>query len=1325
LLAEVSQSDFVSRGQALVAAGQFQEAVKVCRLGLLGRPTTVDGRVVLGQALLALKRYDEVLAEMRVALELDQSAVPALLLKGEALLRKGDVAPAIEVLHTARQLTPADPRIMQLLGEAEHGPAPRVSGTHPSVDFLGEGATVAYPGKTGDESSGPEGYTKPTSMSSPGSARRSSKKRVVADPVRPPVAELSGTVEVDPDLEGVEVEDEIDFDDLAAPPRPGRAGGPRGAVISARGAGGPDGERGTAIGKKPTKQAVPATMPFQGDDDDDDDIALAETRSPEGRTMRAPGAAPVPGARPPGAAPVPGARPPGAAPVPGARPPGATAVRNAVAMPSGVIGEAPLPDRGPYSEAPSFAARGKGKSVPPPRSTPLSQQPAPLPQPLSAMTVRGPGAAGGPVAPPPGAPRAPIAAALPTMTAASPPPPSPHAPPAPYGVPSAKPNLPTMAIAPPPPYQQEPLFGEGVGAPSWASATMMPPQQHVDPRSVRAANEPTARPSELDPQILALMSGQPEPNPAVALDHVGLTPQQKAPKTGMRKTRSPLQVALWMLIGIVVIGGGVFAGFKIRNLRLEKQIVAARQRATDLAKDDMWKGWLDARDSLAEIVRASPTLGYRAALARTRALIAFEFGDGIADAKSEVDGLAGQGGLDGHLAAAYLALAMSDAKAAKTAADAALAASPDDPAAHYVAGNAALLAGDPKGAVTHMKTAFDKQPRPLYGVGLARAHAAAYSYEDAIAAVDKVLAGTADHPSAVIVRATVLAATGRIFPGSALANDVRAQLDRVVTQGKRPINEQKDGVSPAQVAFGHVALAQINFMRNDAKAAKSDLRLALGVNLDDQRFAEEMLDTLIALGELATARSAADKALKDYPGSRRARISFARVMLGQGRAADAIDIIGKQADVLQLPDALALRGQAYLASGDITNAKADFDAVLKRVPLHEPATIGRAWLEIATGEVDAATKRVAQRYSDKGSSAALTVVYAATLRRDPAQRETAKGILERLVQNGGGFELARAQLELARIYRDLGDYRNARPAYAAAASAGSLEARLEYGLLLIEDRDPIGGREMLDSLLRDAGERPPPLLVIEGARARLLVGDHANAEKLIELADKMSAVERWKLDRERGRLALRRSQFPQAVAALSRALDGCGNDGETFLLAAYVAVFDKPLADKVRKLAPERLKTRPEAKIVEGMLFVATEKYAEADQAYRDAKTALKAEKASPRRVAQADFGLGLVAYNQEAFTEALRTFELVMDQDPSLVDTYVFAAAIAKDQRRAFEFAQKAVQYNPDYPTAWLLVGKIASRLPGERKTLLNAINRLTQIAPTSDELKELRRLR
>lgn len=1267
----MSQSDFVSRGQALVAAGQFQEAVKVCRLGLLGRPTTVEGRVVLGQALLALKRYDEVLAEMRVALELDHTAIAAQILKAEALLRKGDVAPAIEALHTARQAAPGDPRILQLLGEAENGPAQR-SVAHPAVGFVSAGDARHAGAPIGEEDSGPDGYTKPeapkpelftspTSLQSPGSARRSSQKRSAPapEPTPPPavlaVGERTGTVEVDPELEGVEVEDDIDFDDLAAPPRPaarpGPIGGPRGAVISSRME-----EPGTTIGKKS------AARPRLFEDDDDE----LELRAPRG--------------------------------------PAAPPARNA---PS--IGE---------------LARNPAKSVPPPRSKPPTRDPAPPRAPAAVP----------PAAPLPPAPPPPVAAPMPPVVA----PPS-------FGGPTSTPFAPTMMqpaavpapsppMAPPPPLPQERLFADASGAPSWGSPMVPPP----DPAAFSAANEPTSRPSELDPQILALMSGQPpppQPNPSVALDpmsgsgslsgQVSGTPPKGALKTGMRKTRSRLAVVMWVVIGVVVIGGGVFAGFQIRAMRLEKQIVAARQRATDLAKADTWKGWRDARDSLAGIVHASPTIENRAALARTRALIAFEFGDGIVDAKRDVEELAGQGGHDGQIAAAFLALANHDVKAAKAAADAALAAGAEDPAAHYVAGQAALLAGDVTSAVTHMKAAMDKEARPLYTVGYANAQAAAYNWEAAITALDSVFAATPDHPAAVLARASVLAAGGRIYAGGALGNEVRAQLERVVGQGKRPLGEQQHGVSPAQVAFGHVALARVNFLRNDPKA-KNELKTALAVNLDDQGFAEEVADTLFLLGDLATARSAADKILKEWPNSRRARITLARILLAQARPADAIEMLTKQADVIALPDALALRGQAHLAARDLERAAADFDAALKKLATHEPALIGRAWVELATGKVDAATKRVAERYSAKGASPALTIVYAATLRRsaDAAQRDKAKELLEKLVQTAAGYDLARAQLELARIHRDAGDYRSARPVYSAAAIAGNFDARLEYGLLLIEDRDPTGGRDTLDALLAESGETPSPQLVIETARARMLAGDHAKAQALLELAGKLPGIETWKLDRERGRLALRKSQFDAAATALLQALDKCGSDTETFLLAADVGVYHKEIAEKVKKLAPARLKGRPEAKIIEGKQLIVAEKYAEAEEAYRQAKEALKAEKASPRRMAQADFGLGLVRYIREDFVEALRTFELVMDQDPSLIDTYTFAAEMAKDPRRSLQFAQRAVQYNPEYPYAWLLVGKAAHRAR-DRKAKAEAIKQLSQLDPTGEELKELRALR
>ena len=132
-------------------------------------------------------------------------------------------------------------------------------------------------------------------------------------------------------------------------------------------------------------------------------------------------------------------------------------------------------------------------------------------------------------------------------------------------------------------------------------------------------------------------------------------------------------------------------------------------------------------------------------------------------------------------------------------------------------------------------------------------------------------------------------------------------------------------------------------------------------------------------------------------------------------------------------------------------------------------------------------------------------MYAAILRRsgDPAARDKARDILEALVRGAPGPEIARAQLELARVYHDLGDFHGARMAYASASATGNFDARLESGLLAIEDRDPLGGRATLDGLLKEAGDHPSPTLVIEGARARMLAGDHVGAAQLLETAEKM------------------------------------------------------------------------------------------------------------------------------------------------------------------------------------------------------------------------------
>jgi tetratricopeptide (TPR) repeat protein len=146
----LSQAEFVQRGQVLIERRQYQEAVKVCRLGLLASPAEVEGRLVLAKALAALNRHDEVLAEMRVALELDPRNGRALALKARALLGKGDVVEARLVLKAARSALPGDPEVQELLSEAAArsslgGYSTGRSKGRPLDDFSGESETRHYP----------------------------------------------------------------------------------------------------------------------------------------------------------------------------------------------------------------------------------------------------------------------------------------------------------------------------------------------------------------------------------------------------------------------------------------------------------------------------------------------------------------------------------------------------------------------------------------------------------------------------------------------------------------------------------------------------------------------------------------------------------------------------------------------------------------------------------------------------------------------------------------------------------------------------------------------------------------------------------------------------------------------------------------------------------------------------------------------------------------------------------------------------------------------------------------------------------------------------
>jgi tetratricopeptide (TPR) repeat protein len=555
---------------------------------------------------------------------------------------------------------------------------------------------------------------------------------------------------------------------------------------------------------------------------------------------------------------------------------------------------------------------------------------------------------------------------------------------------------------------------------------------------------------------------------------------------------------------------------------------------------------------------------------------------------------------------------------------------------------------------------------------------------------------------------------------------------KLVAECGQPVAEQPHGVSPVLVALADLALARVDFARGEVPTSRADVAAAAGVGVDDQAFAEDAIDTLYAIGDLTSATASADKAMATWPTSVRARLARAEILIAQGKAQDALDLVAKQADVVATPRGKVVRGEAKLALGDLAGAGADFDAALKQVPTLEPALVGRAWVDLAGGDVDKATQRIEPRYHAGASTAALTTVYAAILRArgDATSRDKAKTLLEKLVAGPPGLDIARAQLELARLDRDVGDFQGARAAYAEASKGGSVDATLEYGELLIEDTDPLGGHEVLDRLYASAGDHPSARLVLAVIRARMLAGDHQGAAQVIAAAAKIPGVPAWKLARERGRLALRKGDFATAASELSKALDGCGRDAETYLLAADAVTSDTAggvaLAAKIKKAAAAHLAGQPEAAIVQGKLLIASGKDEEAQPLFGKAKDALLKAKASSRRIAQARFGIAVTKYNLKHDAEAETELEVVRELDPSLYAADLYMADLLKDsdKKKAFEIAKHAVMLDPDLVQGWWMVGKLAGALH-DRKQLANAIGRLGDLAPGSALLSDLQALR
>ncbi len=771
----------------------------------------------------------------------------------------------------------------------------------------------------------------------------------------------------------------------------------------------------------------------------------------------------------------------------------------------------------------------------------------------------------------------------------------------------------------------------------------------------------------------------------------GLPRAAEPPRFSITRKRGGIPLFIYALLALLVVGGAVLIGFKVRNMRLEEQIESAVKSADRAAARDTYAGYTDALQTYERVVDAQDSSGHRAARAAIAARMAAELGEGYEQAAKMVAALGQSSSQRAIAARGYLALADGDPAGARAAAADLAKLNPSQASSPYLTGRAALLEERASEAAEALRKAAESLPRPSVFIALARAEAALGRQGEAMAALEKANQLVPGHPHVAIWRARIIAHGGAL-PS---ATEPEATLEAIIADSKLAADKRKLGTAPGQGAWATLALAEVKLARGDRNGARAALASAQGGPAPrDTAFRTAMIEILVDFGDLAAAKAQVSQAVAERPQATAVRVMAARVAMASGDTAGAVAALDQAGDISKHPEALALRGRIRLLEGAYDQAATDLDAALALRGDLAAALVARAEVDLAKNDPTSAQKRLQPLYGD-GSTAPLEVVtaYAAALRlsRDVAGART---VLVKLgEQRPAAAADRRVLVEQARVERADGAFDKAADLYARAAQAapGALEPRLEAAALAIDRGDPAGARSQLDALEKELGSGP---VLVEAARVHILTGDHAGASALLDRAGKASAPA-WKLARERGRLLLRQFDHARAIVELERAKSLEPDDQETraLLMTAYVVGKNERGAQRELQDVIKNFRGSAIVAMARGMEALVREKPKEAAGDLGRSYTIGAEAKAPPLELGRAAYWVGRAYYLDGNLKKAGEWLERSLTRDPSQADAHFLLGQIAYENGKGevmLKHFEKSVALDPaGNPSAWYFIGE------------------------------------
>lgn len=682
---------------------------------------------------------------------------------------------------------------------------------------------------------------------------------------------------------------------------------------------------------------------------------------------------------------------------------------------------------------------------------------------------------------------------------------------------------------------------------------------------------------------------------------------RKAPRPGRRRA----VIAAAALVALA--GGGTAAYLHVRSQQAEARLGGLKDEAARAAALQTYRGVMRANELYAKAL-AGGDAGAAGPLARLRAQVDYEMGVTLPGAAVD-----GGNGRDGQLATVYKALAAGDVDGALRQATALESGFPEDGEVAYVAGRARFTAREAT-ALETLRRAVTLSPTPLARVALAEAEAAAGNAADGLRALDAALEQSPGHPAALIARARLLAASGKLAaddPGG------EAALARMAA-------EKDDAVTPpVQRRLAALALAEVKLARGEPEAARDAVDAAGAAG--DGRFVEAKLAALLALGDLPAARDeiATWRTARPMPEGA-PDVWAARVALAEENLEAARALLTRAGDAAGESFAgRVARGEVELLAGNLPAAATELDKALALRAGDRGAQLLRVRVDLDAGDAAAAEARLSPLY-EAGHDPVVGSLYGEALRRR-GDRARARKLLEeatlKLQAAAARPSLAAtATLALARLDSDEGRLADAQKAIEQVLSMRpqDVPARLLQARVLYDLGDVSAARETIDTLVVAAHAHPA--VVIEAARLHSASGDRQGAQGYLDEAAKLPGAPAADLARESARLALADGRADDAVSLLSAGgTTPVDAEGWMILLDARLAggAAGMTAAEAVTGEIARRFPGRAEESLAAGKLQLARKDGAAAATSFATALSRLEAAGTVPRQLAETRTLLG------------------------------------------------------------------------------------------------------